>query len=536
MNPDHTVARLSVGLPGKGTDDASLDGLEHLRTELLPATLDRVPGVSADVTGPAAYTADFNALMRSRTPLVFAFVLGLAFVLMLVSFRSIVVPIKAIVLNLLSVGASYGMLKLVFQDGHGEGVLGFESNGGVTTYLPLFLFVILFGLSMDYHVFILSRVREAWSRGMSSDEAVAHGIKTTAGTVTSAAVIMVAVFAAMATGSTLDAKEMGVGLAFAVLIDATVIRGVLLPASMKLLGDRNWYLPRWLEWLPRLDLEGDGARPRGAREPGREPGPCPTLPRRRRLAANASGTTSSGPPPGGPLACRRRAASGRCRAHRRGEREEQAPDRAVQRARGARPRERAGEPGAQQRVAGQPREDQHGHRRHHRRRKHRTGAGRHELREQRRPEQPDLDVREVAREPAPPAGAAGPAGRRHERIAADGRAQRLRAQAGEIDRAAELERRVRGFRGGQRGREAEHRRDSPADVAGGGAECSGRAGPAPVGKRGPEHHERVGARDQHGDGGDGEKAHERFHDAYRPLPIASVPANFSALVHTEELN
>jgi RND superfamily putative drug exporter len=265
VNPSHTVARLSVGLPGKGTDDASLDGLEHLRTELLPATLDRVPGVSADVTGPAAYTADFNALMRSRTPLVFAFVLGLAFILMLVSFRSIVVPIKAIVLNLLSVGASYGMLKLVFQDGHGEGLLGFESNGGVTTYLPLFLFVILFGLSMDYHVFILSRVREAWSRGMSSDEAVAHGIKTTAGTVTSAAVIMVAVFAAMATGNTLDAKEMGVGLAFAVLIDATVIRGVLLPASMKLLGDRNWYLPRWLEWLPRFDLEGDGARTRRER-------------------------------------------------------------------------------------------------------------------------------------------------------------------------------------------------------------------------------------------------------------------------------
>jgi uncharacterized membrane protein YdfJ with MMPL/SSD domain len=150
-----------------------------------------------------------------------------------------------------------------------------STSGGVTTYLPLFLFVILFGLSMDYHVFILSRVREAWSRGMSSDQAVAHGIKTTAGTVTSAAVIMVAVFAAMATGSTLDAKEMGVGLAFAVLLDATIIRGVLLPASMKLLGDRNWYLPRWLEWLPRLDLEGGSARPRGERSPGQVNGPLP---------------------------------------------------------------------------------------------------------------------------------------------------------------------------------------------------------------------------------------------------------------------
>ena len=194
--------------------------------------------------------------MKGRTPLVFAFVLGLAFILLLVTFRSIVVPIKAIVLNLLSVGAAYGLLTLVFQDGHGEGILGFESNGGITSWLPLFLFVILFGLSMDYHVFILSRVREAWKRGMSSEEAVAHGIKSTAGTVTSAAVVMVAVFAIFATLSTLDMKQLGVGLAFAILIDATIIRGVLLPATMKLLGDRNWYLPRWLQWLPELDHEG----------------------------------------------------------------------------------------------------------------------------------------------------------------------------------------------------------------------------------------------------------------------------------------
>ena len=195
--------------------------------------------------------------MSDRLPLVFGFVFLLAFLLMLFTFRSIVIPIKAIVLNLLSVGAAYGILVLVFQDGHGEGVLGFTSNGGVTSWLPLFLFVILFGLSMDYHVFILSRVREAYDAGMSTTEAIRHGISTTAGTVTSAAVVMVFVFSVFVTLSFIDFKEMGVGLAAAVLIDATVIRGVLLPATMKVLGDWNWYLPRWLEWLPRVGFEGD---------------------------------------------------------------------------------------------------------------------------------------------------------------------------------------------------------------------------------------------------------------------------------------
>ena len=206
--------------------------------------------------------------MKSKTPLVFAFVLGLAFLLMLATFRSIVIPIKAILLNLLSVGASYGLLKLVFQDGHGEKLLGFESNGAVTSWLPLFLFVILFGLSMDYHVFILSRVRESWKSGMSSENAVAHGIKTTAGTITAAAIIMVAVFAEFATSSSLDTKQMGVGLAFAIFVDATIIRGVLLPATMKLLGDWNWYLPRWLQWIPELD-HGESAAPKAERSPAR---------------------------------------------------------------------------------------------------------------------------------------------------------------------------------------------------------------------------------------------------------------------------
>jgi uncharacterized membrane protein YdfJ with MMPL/SSD domain len=188
-------------------------------------------------------------------PLVFLFVLGLAFVLLLVTFRSIVIPIKAIVLNLLSVGAAYGVLVLVFQNGAGESLLGFESNGGVTNWLPVFLFVILFGLSMDYHVFILTRVRELYDRGMSNDDAVREGISRTASTVTSAAAVMVGVFLVFATLSFIDFKEMGVGLAAAILIDATIIRGVLLPATMKLLGDWNWYLPRSLRWLPKVRRE-----------------------------------------------------------------------------------------------------------------------------------------------------------------------------------------------------------------------------------------------------------------------------------------
>jgi uncharacterized membrane protein YdfJ with MMPL/SSD domain len=181
---------------------------------------------------------------------------------MLVAFRSPVIAAKAILLNLLSVGAAYGVLVLVFQHGVGSGLLGFSSTAGIDPVVPLLLFVILFGLSMDYHVFLLSRIRELVQRGATTDEAVSQGIKTTAGVVTSAAIIMVAVFAVFTTLSMLMFKQFGVGLAAAILIDATIVRGVLLPASMKLLGDWNWYLPRWLEWLPRLDA-GDPA-PRAA--------------------------------------------------------------------------------------------------------------------------------------------------------------------------------------------------------------------------------------------------------------------------------
>ena len=231
-----------------------------MRDDIIPATVGGVEGASVNVTGDAAGSADFSSNLKSRLPLIFAFVFGLAFLLLLVTFRSIVIPITAIVLNLLSVGAAYGVLVLVFQNGNGESLLGFTSNGGVTNWLPLFLFVVLFGLSMDYHVFILSRIKELYDRGMSTDEAVKQGISTTAGTVTSAAIVMVGVFAVFITLSFIDFKELGLGLAAAVLIDATIIRGVLLPAAMKLLGDWNWYLPSWLEWLPRIGSEGDAAQ------------------------------------------------------------------------------------------------------------------------------------------------------------------------------------------------------------------------------------------------------------------------------------
>jgi uncharacterized membrane protein YdfJ with MMPL/SSD domain len=254
-SPDKTVTVVNIPMNGNGTDDTSNAALASLRDDVIPSTIGKVGGVEADVTGMTAGSKDFNDSMKSHLPIVFGFVLGLAFILLLVTFRSIVVPIKAIVLNLLSVGAAYGILKLVFQDGHGESVLGLESFGGITSWLPLFLFVILFGLSMDYHVFIISRIREAVDRGMKTDEAVAYGIKQTAGVVTSAALVMVAVFSIFGTLSMVEFKMMGVGLAVAVLIDATLVRGVLLPAAMKLLGEWNWYLPKRLDWLPKISHE-----------------------------------------------------------------------------------------------------------------------------------------------------------------------------------------------------------------------------------------------------------------------------------------
>jgi len=257
VNKDATVANITVPIDGKGTDAVSDASLAALRDDIVPETVGAVPGAESGVTGLTAQWTDATDEIKSKLPLVFAFVLLFAFVLMLFAFRSVVIAAKAIVLNLLSVGAAYGVLVLVFQHGVGKGLLGFSSTAGIDPVVPLLLFVILFGLSMDYHVFILSRIREAFQRGVGSDEAIAYGIRSTAGVVTSAAIVMVFVFAIFGTLSMLFFKQFGVGLATAVLLDATIVRAVLLPASMKLLGDWNWYLPSWLQWLPRFDLESE---------------------------------------------------------------------------------------------------------------------------------------------------------------------------------------------------------------------------------------------------------------------------------------
>jgi uncharacterized membrane protein YdfJ with MMPL/SSD domain len=256
VNRDGTVANITIPIDGKGTDAGSEASLAALR-EVVPETMGALPDTEAGVTGLTAAWIDSMNEVKSQLPAVFAFVLLFAFVLMLFAFRSLVLAAKAILLNLLSVAAAYGVLVLVFQHGVGKGFLGFSSTAGIDPVIPLLLFVILFGLSMDYHVFILSRIREAYNRGMGSDKAIAYGIRTTAGVVTSAAIVMVFVFAVFATLSMMFFKQFGVGLAVAVLLDATIVRAVLLPASMKLLGDWNWYLPSWLEWLPHLDEDNE---------------------------------------------------------------------------------------------------------------------------------------------------------------------------------------------------------------------------------------------------------------------------------------
>jgi uncharacterized membrane protein YdfJ with MMPL/SSD domain len=254
-NPARTAAIIQVPLAGTGEDAASIRALATLRDTVIPDTLGQVPGVRVAVTGETAGTADFNALMGQRSAWVFGFVLLFAFVLLLVSFRSLVIPVTAVLLNLLSVAAAYGVIVALFQWGWGQTLLGFTSVHSVASWLPLFLFVVLFGLSMDYHVFILSRIRESYDRTGQTEVAVAKGIESTAGVVTAAAVVMVFVFLTFATLSMVQLKEMGVGLAVAVLLDATVVRALLLPAVMKLLGPRNWYLPRWLGWLPRASRQ-----------------------------------------------------------------------------------------------------------------------------------------------------------------------------------------------------------------------------------------------------------------------------------------
>ncbi|MCU4182804.1 MMPL family transporter [Acidiferrimicrobium sp. IK] len=286
VSPDRTVAAVTISLAGSGTDRPSTAALATLRGQVLPSTIGAAPGAKAYVMGTTAASVDFNQVMKSHLVLVFAFVLGLAFVLLLVTFRSLVIPLLTIALNVLSVGAAYGVTVFIFQDGHLRSLLDAQDVGGVIDWLPLFLFVVLFGLSMDYHVLILSRIREGHDRGLPTRDAVSAGVTSTAGVITSAAVVMVAVFSVFATLNEIIFKQLGVALAAAVLIDATVVRLVLLPSSMALLGRWNWYLPRWmgrpppprpycLHGAPRskpADLrvrQLRGGAPRGPRRPGR---------------------------------------------------------------------------------------------------------------------------------------------------------------------------------------------------------------------------------------------------------------------------
>ena len=245
---------LQVPLAGNGTDPVSDAALLDLRNRALPATIGRVGGTSYAVTGDTASSYDFKATLHQRTPIVLLAVTLLAVAVLLVAFGSIVLPLISVALNFLSVAAACGIVTFIFQDGHLQGLLGFASYGGIIPWIPLFMFVLLFGLSMDYHVFVLSRIHELRKGGASHPEAVIGGIARTAGVVTSAAVVMAAVFSVFGTLSMIDLKMLGVGLASAILIDATMVRGILLPACMIALGERSWYLPRWLSWLPSAQV------------------------------------------------------------------------------------------------------------------------------------------------------------------------------------------------------------------------------------------------------------------------------------------
>jgi RND superfamily putative drug exporter len=245
---------IQVPLAGNGSSQVSTNAVLKLENQILPSTIGKVPGATFSVTGDTASNHDLRSTLHSRTPIVFATVAVLAFVLLMLAFRSLTIPLVSIGLNFMSVGAAYGLVTLIFQDGHLQSVLGFTSFGALIQWVPLFTFVMLFGLSMDYHVFILSRIRELWSGGVSAKDAIAEGVGKSAGVVTSAAVIMVAVFSIFATLDMIDVKMLGVGLAAAVFIDATLVRGVVLPAALALLGERAWYLPRSLSWLPGRSL------------------------------------------------------------------------------------------------------------------------------------------------------------------------------------------------------------------------------------------------------------------------------------------
>jgi len=260
VSKDRTVTVVEVATPYEGGSQEARDSLAKLRNELVPQTVGKVPGAEYAVGGFVAADVDYAAHVRAKLPLVIGFVLFLTLIVMVVTFRSVVVALTAILLNLLSAAAAYGVVTAVFEGTWAEGLLDFRSNGAVVSWLPLFLFVVLFGLSMDYHVFVVSRIREAVLRGVPTKQAVAEGITGSAGVVTSAAAVMIGVFAVFATLSTLDMKQLGVGLAAAILIDATIIRAVVLPSLMILLGEANWWAPRFI-------------RPRTARHAAAEPEP-----------------------------------------------------------------------------------------------------------------------------------------------------------------------------------------------------------------------------------------------------------------------
>ena len=254
---DGHVALVTFTMAGSQNDEANRQLVHQARSQLAPAVFGGLTDVRVLVSGNAAFTVDVTRVYADGAPLIFLFVLGLSFLLMLVAFHSVVIPIKAILLNLLSTAAAYGVTVLVFQQGWLAGPLGITPSGVIESWVPLFIFTILFGLSMDYHLFILTRIKEARDRGLDSRAAVAKGISVTSGTITSAASIMVVVFAVFVTLKFVFIQQLGLGLAVAVFIDATVIRCVLLPASMTILGDWNWWMPRVLDWIPRVTIEGD---------------------------------------------------------------------------------------------------------------------------------------------------------------------------------------------------------------------------------------------------------------------------------------
>jgi uncharacterized membrane protein YdfJ with MMPL/SSD domain len=267
MNPAGDLGVLSVPLVGDVLSDRAVEAVRELRAEYIPAVFAN-SGATVLVTGTTAENIDYFDVMSRWLPIVLVFVLGLSFVLLTLAFRSVVVAGTAIALNLLSVGAAYGLLVLVFQKGVGSGLLGFQQVDVIEAWVPLFLFAVLFGLSMDYQVFLLSRIRERFSHTRDNTDAISFGISSTARIITGAALIIVAVFAGFAAGDLVMFQQMGFGVAVALLIDATLVRSVLVPAAMQLLGERNWYLPGWLQWLPHFDVEGHGEQAAGDVAPG----------------------------------------------------------------------------------------------------------------------------------------------------------------------------------------------------------------------------------------------------------------------------